>query len=79
MTARFESVLRFAHRYRRRTASVAYALLTAFGLWSAFHLRFELNWPAGQEALFWASLPWLVGIRVLFGYGLSLHEISGKR
>lgn len=68
MTHRFHFIFDFAHANRRRVAALVYALITSVSLATAFLLRFELEWPADQVALFWSALPFLIVLRTVFAY-----------
>lgn len=74
MTFGFERALRIAHTYRRLVASAVYAGVAVASLAVAFLLRFELEWPAPERALFLAAIPWMILIRVVFAQVFRLSH-----
>jgi FlaA1/EpsC-like NDP-sugar epimerase len=59
----------------RRPATVALQLVFAgLSQWIAFLLRFDGNLQARVAEVFWATLPWLVGVRALAFIGFRLNE-----
>ena len=51
-------------RFRRVLLVVLHALLIPVGYYAAFALRFDFQLPAEPARLFWATLPYLVAIRL---------------
>src|SRR5262249_37101748 len=59
----------------RRPATVALQLVfVGLSHWMAFLLRFDGTVQATAAELFWATLPWLVGVRALAFIGFRLNE-----
>ncbi|HUT12997.1 MAG TPA: nucleoside-diphosphate sugar epimerase/dehydratase, partial [Thermoguttaceae bacterium] len=42
--------------------------------WTAFALRFEFSIPSGSMTVFWASLPWVLGLKLVVFFALGHYH-----
>jgi FlaA1/EpsC-like NDP-sugar epimerase len=61
-------------RLRRPTIVVLHLALVPLGYWAAFSLRFDFEVPAAVREVFWATLPFLLAVRLLAFAGFGLYQ-----
>jgi FlaA1/EpsC-like NDP-sugar epimerase len=65
-------------RHRRGTAEVLHAALVAVSLVASFWLRFDFRIDSQNQALLWAALPILLGVKLAVFRGFELRDLAWR-